>query len=81
MPMDENQKHPPMINLAQYSIEQFLLDAAEQRSDLVEVRWQNRVTAIDAREDGARLTVETPGALACRIAQADCEQAVSAAAI
>lgn len=60
MPMDENQKHPPMINLAQYSIEQLLLDAAEQRSDLLEIRWQNRVTAIDAREDGARLTVETP---------------------
>jgi 3-(3-hydroxy-phenyl)propionate hydroxylase len=59
MPMDENQKHPPMINLAQYSIEQLLLDAAEQKSDLVEVRWQNRVTAIDARDDGARLTVET----------------------
>ena len=60
MPMDENQKHPPMINLAQYSIEQLLLDAAEQKSDLIEIRWQNRVTAIDAREDGARLTVETP---------------------
>jgi 3-(3-hydroxy-phenyl)propionate hydroxylase len=60
MPMDENQKHPPMINLAQYSIEQLLLDAAEQRSDLLEVRWQNRVTAIDAREDGTRLTIETP---------------------
>lgn len=60
MPMDENQKHPPMINLAQYSIEQLLLDAAEQHSDLVEIRWQNRVTAIDAREDGARLSVETP---------------------
>ena len=60
MPMDENQKHPPMINLAQYSIEQLLLDAAEQRSDLIEIRWQNRVTAIDAREDGARLSVETP---------------------
>jgi len=60
MPMDENQKHPPMINLAQYSIEQLLLDATERRSDLIEIRWQNRVTAIDAREDGARLTVETP---------------------
>ncbi|SDO43046.1 FAD-dependent oxidoreductase [Afipia sp. GAS231] len=60
MPMDENQKHPPMINLAQYSIEQLLLDAAEQRRDLVEVRWQNRVTAIDAREDGTRLSIETP---------------------
>ena len=60
MPMDENQKHPPMINLAQYSIEQFLLDAAEQHNDKIEIRWQNRVTAIDAREDGAGLTVETP---------------------
>lgn len=60
MPMDENQKHPPMINLAQYSIEQLLLDAAERRRDLIEIRWQNRVTAIDARDDDARLTVETP---------------------
>ena len=60
MPMDENQKHPPMINLAQYSIEQFLLDAAEQHDDRIEIRWQNRVTAIEAGEDGTRLTVETP---------------------
>jgi 3-(3-hydroxy-phenyl)propionate hydroxylase len=60
MPMDENQKHPPMINLAQYSIEQFLLDAAERDSDKIEIRWQNRVTAIEAREDGTQLTVETP---------------------
>ena len=28
MPQDENQKLPPMVNLAQYSIEQILLDAA-----------------------------------------------------
>lgn len=60
MPTDENQKLPPMINLAQYSIEQFLLDAAEARSDLIEIRWQNRLAAIDLREDGARLTVVTP---------------------
>ena len=60
MPMDENQKHPPMINLAQYSIEQLLLDAAERQGDLIDIRWQNRVTAIEAREDGARLTVDTP---------------------
>jgi 3-(3-hydroxy-phenyl)propionate hydroxylase len=60
MPTDENQKLPPMINLAQYSIEQFLLDAAEARNDLIEIRWQNRLAAIDLREDGARLTVNTP---------------------
>lgn len=60
MPADENQKLPPMLNLAQYSIEQFLLDAAETRSDLIEIRWQNRLAAIDLLEDGARLTVDTP---------------------
>jgi 3-(3-hydroxy-phenyl)propionate hydroxylase len=63
MPADENQKLPPMINLAQYSIEQFLLDAAEARSDLIEIRWQNKLTAIDARDNGgALLTVNTPKA-------------------
>jgi len=30
MPQDENQKLPPMINLAQYHIEQILLDRAEK---------------------------------------------------
>ena len=61
MPADENQKLPPMINLAQYSIEQFLLDAAEARSDLIEIRWQNKLTAIDARDNGgALLTINTP---------------------
>jgi 3-(3-hydroxy-phenyl)propionate hydroxylase len=60
MPADENQKLPPMINLAQYSIEKFLLDAAEARGDLIEIRWQSSVTAIDARENGALLTVNTP---------------------
>ena len=60
MPQDENQKLPPMVNLAQYHIEQFLLDAAEKKSELIEIRWQTRVTAIDARADGATLTVATP---------------------
>ena len=46
MPHDENQKLPPMVNLAQYHIEQFLLDAAEQRADLIDIRWQTRATEI-----------------------------------
>jgi 3-(3-hydroxy-phenyl)propionate hydroxylase len=60
MPHDENQKLPPMINLAQYSIEQLLLDQAELQRDLIDIRWQTRVTAIDARADGVWLTVSTP---------------------
>ncbi len=60
MPHDENQKLPPMVNLAQYSIEQFLLDAAEQRSELIDIRWNTRLTGIDARADGATLSLSCP---------------------
>ena len=60
MPQDANQKLPPMVNLAQYSIEQFLLDACEKRPDLIEIRWQNKLVGIDSRDDGASLQVSTP---------------------
>ena len=54
MPQDAHQKLPPMVNLAQYSIEQFLLDACEKRPDLIEIRWQNKLVGVDSRDDGAR---------------------------
>jgi 3-(3-hydroxy-phenyl)propionate hydroxylase len=60
MPQDDNQKLPPMVNLAQYHIEQFLLDAAEARSDLIDIRWQTRVARIDQRDDGATLHLRSP---------------------
>ena len=60
MPQDENQKHAPMVNLAQYHIEQILLNQVETRSDLIEVRWQTKVTAIEQDELGARLSLSTP---------------------
>ena len=60
MPQDAKQKLPPMINLAQYSIEQHLLDAAQARPDLIEIRWQTRVTALETRADGVQLGLDTP---------------------
>ncbi len=60
MPQDENQKLPPMLNLAQYHIEQILLERVLQMPELIEIRWQTQVTAVDSREDGARLTLATP---------------------
>ncbi|MGU7813724.1 FAD-dependent oxidoreductase [Burkholderia sp. AW49-1] len=60
MPEDENQKLPPMVNLAQYHIEQFLLDAALRRPELVEIRWQTKVAGVTRRPDGVRLDVDTP---------------------
>jgi 3-(3-hydroxy-phenyl)propionate hydroxylase len=59
MPHDETQRFPPMINIQQYYMEEFLLEAAE-RSGLVEVRWRSRVSDIRACASGVRLTVETP---------------------
>ena len=60
MPQDENQKLPPMVNLAQYHIEQFLLDAAERHADLIDIRWGTRVTAVQQDAHGATLTLATP---------------------
>ncbi|MGU7782563.1 FAD-dependent oxidoreductase [Burkholderia sp. PU8-34] len=60
MPQDENQKLPPMVNLAQYHIEQFLLDAAERHADLIDIRWQTKVAGVTRQPDGVRLNVGTP---------------------
>ena len=60
MPHDENQKLPPMVNIEQYYIEQFLLNAAEQRADLIDIRWQTRAAEIQVQENGAMLSLSTP---------------------
>ena len=60
MPSDENQKLPPMVNLAQYHIEEILLKRAEALADWIDIRWQSRVTQVDARNDGLRLALESP---------------------
>ena len=69
MPQDENQKLPPMVNLAQYSIEQILLERAEAQPELIDIRWQTRVTgdrgarrwrAADARHAAKATTRSTP---------------------
>jgi 3-(3-hydroxy-phenyl)propionate hydroxylase len=59
MPNDGNQRLPPMINIQQYYIEQFLLDAVE-RTGLVDIRWQARAQAILPSPDHVRVEVEVP---------------------
>ena len=54
MPHDENQKLAPMVNIEQFYIEQFLLDAAERRADLIDIRWQTRATEIRVQEMARR---------------------------
>lgn len=61
MPHERNQQLPPMLNIEQYYIEQFLLERAEALSDLIDIRWATRVTGLEQKADHvvANLTNET----------------------
>jgi 3-(3-hydroxy-phenyl)propionate hydroxylase len=50
---------PAFLNLQQYYLENFLVERASRIPHL-EIRWLNRVSALDTGSDGAMLTVETP---------------------
>jgi 3-(3-hydroxy-phenyl)propionate hydroxylase len=60
MPHDENQKLPSMVNIEQYYIEQFLLNAAEKRADRIDIRWATRATGLRAQKHGATLCLSAP---------------------
>ena len=61
MHTDENQKLPPMVNLAQYHIEEILLRRAESLAEFIDIRWQTRVTAINTSQDnGVDLALNSP---------------------
>ncbi|MEM9751731.1 MAG: FAD-dependent monooxygenase, partial [Pseudomonadota bacterium] len=55
----KNQKNPGFINLQQFYLEEYLLDALEALPN-VEVRWKNKVAAVTPGADGVRVDVETP---------------------
>lgn len=57
MPHAASDKLPPMINIAQYHIEQFLLDEARKFPELIDIRWASSVTLLQSRADGVTLTV------------------------
>jgi 3-(3-hydroxy-phenyl)propionate hydroxylase len=60
-------RHNGFVNLQQYYLEAFLVDAL-MREPLADLRWLNRVAGIEPGADGpAALSVETPdGAYRCR---------------
>ena len=60
MPMDENQRFAPMVNLEQCICEQLLADRAEALRELVEIRWQTKLAGLQRRDDGVELELETP---------------------
>lgn len=56
---EEGHERPAFINLQQYYAEAYLVERALQLPG-IEIRWDNKVSAITPRGDGALLTVETP---------------------
>jgi len=64
MPSSAGDKYPPMINLEQYYIEQFLLDQINalnaRQPGMVDLRWQNRVSRLSHDAHGVALEVTTP---------------------
>ena len=64
MPHDEQQKLPPMINLEQYYIEQYLLDEIFRRNEatpgLIDFRWATELRGFE--EDGNGLLLQARSA-------------------
>lgn len=49
----------PMINIQQQYLEEYLLDACEA-SELIDLRWGNKLTTLEQLDGFARLEVDTP---------------------
>lgn len=56
---EQGHKQPAFINLQQYYVEAALV-AAVLAEPLVDLRWDNRLAALQPRDDGAILTIATP---------------------
>ena len=52
-------ERPAFINLQQYYAEAYLVERALQLPN-IDLRWDNTVNAVETREDGALLTIDTP---------------------
>ncbi|UGY18388.1 FAD-dependent oxidoreductase [Bradyrhizobium septentrionale] len=56
---EEGHKRPAFINLQQFYAEAYLVDRVEQLPG-IDLRWRNKVIALESRNDGVALTVATP---------------------
>src|SRR3954462_164082 len=56
---EDGHKRPAFINLQQYYAEAYLVDRVEQLP-AIDLRWRNKVTALEQRNDHVLLTIETP---------------------
>jgi 3-(3-hydroxy-phenyl)propionate hydroxylase len=59
---EHGHKRPAFINLQQFYAEAYLVDRVEQLPS-ISLRWRNKVTALESRNDSVLLTVDTPDGL------------------
>ncbi|MDI4233646.1 FAD-dependent oxidoreductase [Bradyrhizobium sp. Arg237L] len=56
---EDGHKRPAFINLQQFYAEAYLVDRVRELP-AIDLRWRNRVIALESRNDGVALTIETP---------------------
>jgi 3-(3-hydroxy-phenyl)propionate hydroxylase len=56
---EEGHKRPAFINLQQFYAEAYLVDRVQELPG-IDLRWRNKVSALEQRNDHVMLTVETP---------------------
>jgi 3-(3-hydroxy-phenyl)propionate hydroxylase len=56
---EDGHKRPAFINLQQFYAEAYLVDRVQELA-AVDLRWRNKVTGLEQRNDHVLLTVETP---------------------
>jgi 3-(3-hydroxy-phenyl)propionate hydroxylase len=56
---EDGHKRPAFINLQQYYAEAYLVDRISELPE-IDLRWRNKVTALEQRNDSVALTIETP---------------------
>src|SRR5947208_12745052 len=56
---EEGHKRPAFINLQQFYAEAYLVDRVEELP-AIDLRWRNKVVALENRNDAVALTVDTP---------------------
>ena len=56
---EQGHKRPAFINLQQFYAEAYLVDRVEQLPS-ISLRWRNKVVALEQRNDGVALTIDTP---------------------
>src|ERR1700737_2079555 len=56
---EQGHKRPAFINLQQFYAEAYLVDRVQELS-AIDLRWRNKVSALEPRNDHVLLTIETP---------------------